>query len=74
MQGPNQRFKSTKNVLCSTGEKVSLPAGAYIKAIKKCYLPRDHTFGDYDERLYTAAHSQYGMILVARIDIEWNVY
>lgn len=48
-----------------------LPAGAFVKAIKKCYLPKDHAFGDYDEAVVTVAFSQYGMVLILRSELDW---
>lgn len=71
MQGSNQRVRSFIQVTTSSGEKMALPQGAYVKAIKKCYLPRDHEFGDYDEKMYTAAYSQHGMVLIPRKELDW---
>lgn len=71
MQGSNQRLRGAQTVLNSSGDKIMLPAGAFVKAIKKCYLPKDHAFGDYDEAVVTVAFSQYGMVLILRSELDW---
>jgi hypothetical protein len=73
MQGSNQRLRVAKSVLCSSGDKITLPAGSFVKAIRKYYLPRDHEFGDYDERTTVVVYSQYGLVLMSRDDLDWNL-
>lgn len=70
---PNQRVKTTVTVQLSKGDSQVLPAGSFIKCIKKEYLPRNHPFENYDEKYYTAAFTKFGMALVRREDIDWHV-
>lgn len=70
----NQRTNASTSITLSNGERKNLDYGAFVKAIKKCYLPRGHPFGDYDETLQTAVFSQYGLGLVSTYALDWNVY
>jgi hypothetical protein len=61
-------------VIHSSGDEVELPMGAYVKAIRQCYLPKDHPLLPYDDTQWTAAYSQHGMVLIAIKDLYWNLY
>lgn len=70
----NQRVNSQISVKSTDGRYLTLVPGAFVKYVRKDYLPRDHDFGDYDEELQVAVYSQYGIVLVARHSLDWSVY
>ena len=71
---PNQRLKGALQVQLASGKQVVLPAGAFIKVIRREYVPKYHPFETYNADLYVVAHTQYGFALVPKYDIDWVVY
>lgn len=70
---PNQQMNRTAEVRLSTGKFVRLSQGAYVKYVAKLYMPQHHPFGDYNEAFQVAAYTQFGMALIDRSDLNWNV-
>lgn len=71
---PNQRTRSGRNVQLASGKSVWLASGSFVKCVRKTYMPKDHPFGDYNETLYVAAYTQFGMALLENCDLDWSVY
>lgn len=69
----SQRLRQVTYGKLSSGKDITLPAGAYIRCVKKCYLPKG-LFGDYDEVIFVAAYTQLGMALIPNRDLDWSVY
>jgi hypothetical protein len=70
----NQRVNTSVSVKDSDGAFHTLPQGSFVKYVSKIYLPRDHGFGEYQEDVQVTVYSQYGIVLVARHCLDWNVY
>lgn len=71
----NQRMNTEASIHLSTGEYKTLPCGAYVKYIKKEYLPRDSFSGyNYDEESTIAVYSQFGLGLVNRQCVDLRVF
>lgn len=70
----NQRINQSTTIRLADGEHKSLNAGTYVKAISKTYMPHGHPLADFDEDTYVAVYSPYGLGLVNRWTVDWNVY
>lgn len=76
----SQRLRGQTEGKLPCGKKVMIPAGAFIRCVRKEYMPKYHPFLEedngrgYNEVLYVAAFTQFGMALIANVDIDWNVY
>jgi len=70
----NQRINCVTSILLASGDKKTLYPGTYVKAIRKEYVPYNHPILDYDDDVRVAIYSPYGLGLVDRSAIDWNVY
>jgi len=71
---PNQRINCATTIKLPNGEKKTLYPGTYVRAIRKTYIPHNHPFEDFDDSVYVAVFSPYGLGLVDKDAIDWNVY
>jgi hypothetical protein len=71
---PNQRTNCITTILLSNGEKKTLNAGTYVKAIRKLYLPHNHPLEELVTSDKVIVYSPYGLGLINRADLDWNVY
>ena len=59
-------------VSLSSGERVTLPAGSFIKCVKKEYVPKYHPFSDHHPD-YVAAYTQFGFGLIPIANVDFKV-
>lgn len=71
---PSQKIKEECSIRLANGNSKVLLPGTFVKAIRKEYVPYGHPLEEYDESFYVAIFSPYGLGLVPRRVLEWDIY
>jgi len=71
----SQKVMAETRLVLSNGESKKLPAGAIVKYVKFCYVPKHalDTFGEYNEDFRVAVYTQFGLGLIDRDALDWYV-
>ena len=72
---PNQRVRSTTEIELTSGKKVMIDAGSFVKFVRREYLCKypAHPFEKCDERYQVIVLTKFGLALIERSALEWNV-
>jgi hypothetical protein len=70
----HQRINQDTSIKLANGESKTLRQGTFVKAIHKRYMPVNHPLEEYDDSFYVAVFSPYGLGLVVRYAVDWNVF